>query len=59
MLDTSNITTAIAFMIRTGTPERELIATVARHYPDLDRKAFLAALQDATAAAERQALRSH
>jgi hypothetical protein len=40
-------------------PQRELVGLVARHPPDLDRKAFLAVLQDATAAAEKQATRRH
>ena len=35
MLDTSNIISAIAVMIRAGTTERQLLAVVARRFPDL------------------------
>jgi hypothetical protein len=59
MLDTAPITTAIAAMITAGTTEQELLAAVARKFPDLTRTEFVAALQDATAQAERKTLRPH
>jgi hypothetical protein len=59
MFDTSNVTTAIAKLITTGTTEQALLAAVARQFPDLERKEFVAALQDATAAAERLVARRH
>ena len=42
-----------------GANERQLVAMVASMFPELTRTEFVAALQDATAAAERQALRPH
>jgi hypothetical protein len=57
--DTSPITTAITKLIAAGTTEHALLAAVARRFPDLSRRDFVAALQDATAAAERQANRRH
>jgi len=54
MTDITTITTAIAAMISTGTTERDLLAAVARKFPDLTRTEFVAALQDATAQAERE-----
>jgi hypothetical protein len=59
MLDTSPVTTPIATMISTGTTERELVAAVARRLPDLECREFVAALQDATAQAERKARVRH
>lgn len=59
MLDTTPVTTTIAAMIRAGVPTKQLVATVARRFPDLERKEFVAALQDATAQAERKAMRHH
>jgi hypothetical protein len=59
MPDTSNVTTAIAAMIVAGTTEHDLLAAVARQFPDLTRTEFVAALQDATAAAEKHAVRKH
>jgi hypothetical protein len=58
MIDTTPITTAIAAMIRIGTAEPQILAAVVRRFPDLTRTEFVAALQDATAAAEKQAARS-
>jgi len=46
-------------MIRTGTTERDLLTAVARQFPELTCTEFVAALQDATAAAERKALPPH
>ena len=54
MLDTTPVTTAIAAMIRTGTEGHQLLAAVARRFPELTRQEFVAALQD-----ERQAARRH
>ena len=59
MPDITPVTTAIAAMIVTGTTDTALLAAVARAFPDLTRTEFLAALQDATEAAERQAARRH
>jgi hypothetical protein len=50
-------TSAVA--MTAGTTERELVATVARAFPDLECREFVAALQDATAAAEKHAARKH
>jgi hypothetical protein len=44
----------LARLIATGVAERELLATVARTSPELTRPEFMAALQDATTAAERR-----
>src|SRR5215831_1447184 len=55
--DTSAVANQLARLITAGTTERELVATVARAFPDLERKEFVAALQDATESAEQQASR--
>ena len=57
--DTSAVANQLARLITAGTTERELVATVARAFPDLERREFVAALQDATAAAEKRAARKH
>jgi len=58
--DTSAVANQLARLITAGTSERELVATVARAFPDLERREFVAALlQDATAAAEKRAARKH
>jgi hypothetical protein len=57
--DTSAIANQLARLITAGTTECELAATVARAFPDLERREFVAALQDATAAAEKRAARKH
>ena len=57
--DTSAVANQLARMITAGTAERELVATVARAFPDLERWEFVAALQDATAAAEKRVARKH
>jgi hypothetical protein len=59
MLDTTPVATTIRYLITTGSTEKELLAAVARRFPDLTRTEFVAALQDATAAAEKQATRRH
>jgi hypothetical protein len=59
MIDVTEIATEIRHLISMGATERELVAQVARHHPDLDRKEFLAALQDATEQAQRRAVRPH
>ena len=57
MTDVTEVASEIRHLISMGATERELVTLVARYHPDLDRKTFLAALQDATAQAERQAAR--
>jgi len=57
--DTAAVANQLARLITAGTIEGELIATVARAFPDLERREFVAALQDATAAAEKCAARKH
>ena len=59
MLDTTPVTTAITHLIRTGTTEQALLAAVAHLFPDLSPAELSQALQVATAAAERKALRAH
>ena len=54
MLDTTPVTTAITRLISMGTTEQALLAAVAHLSAELSQ-----ALQVATAAAERQALRPH
>jgi hypothetical protein len=50
MLDTTPVTTTITRLVSTGTTERDLLAVVAGHFPDL---------QDAIATAEKHAARKH
>ena len=59
MLDTSNVTTAIAKLITTGTTERDLLAEVAKRFPELSPTELSQALQVAQAQAERRAVRPH
>ena len=59
MLDTTPITATITRLITTGTTEQALLQAVIILFPDLTRTEFVAALQDATAAAERRAARKH
>jgi hypothetical protein len=59
MLDTTPLTTEIARLISTGTTEQALLAAVAYLFPNLSPAELSATLQEATAAAERQALRPH
>jgi hypothetical protein len=51
--------TEITRMITAGIPEGELLVMVTRRFPELTWAELSAALQDATAAAERQASRRH
>jgi len=60
MLDTTqDLTATITRLIIVGSTEQELLAAVARKFPELTRTEFVAALQDATAQAERKALWPH
>jgi uncharacterized protein (DUF433 family) len=59
MLDTTPVTTAITRLIVAGTPEGEILARVVRTFPDLTLAELSAALQEATAAAERRIIRKH
>ena len=59
MLDTPPVTTAITRLISTGTTEEALLTAVAHLFPNLSPAELSQALQVATAAAERQALRPH
>jgi hypothetical protein len=43
----------IRHLISTGTPERQLLAAVAKRFPELSSAELSAALQEATTAAER------
>jgi hypothetical protein len=57
MVDTTPVTAEICRLISIG--ERELLSVVVRRFPDLTRAELSQALQEATAAAERQAMRKH
>jgi uncharacterized protein (DUF433 family) len=59
MLDTTPITIEITRLIAAGVTEGELLARVVRTFPEITPAELSAALQEATAAAERQALRPH
>ena len=59
MPDTTPITTEITRLIVAGTPEGEILARVVRTFPDLTLAVLSAALQEATAAAERRIIRKH
>ena len=59
MPDTSEPTATITRLMTIGATEQELLAAMARAFPDLARQEFVAALQEATEAAERQAARRH
>jgi hypothetical protein len=59
MPDTTPITTAITRLISTGTTEQALLTAVVYLFPNLSPAELSAALQEATAAAERKALRPH
>jgi hypothetical protein len=59
MLDTTPITTAITGLISTGTTEEALLTAVAHLFPNLEPTELSQALQVATAAAEKQAVRRH
>jgi hypothetical protein len=55
----TQVATEIRHLISTGTPERQLLATVAQHFPDLSPAEFSVALQTATTQAEQAAERRH
>jgi hypothetical protein len=59
MHDTTPITTAITKLITAGTTEQALLAAVLYLFPNLSPAELSAALQDATAAAERRIVRKH
>ncbi len=59
MLDTTPVTTAITRLISTGATEQALLAAVAHMFPNLTSAELSAALQVATTAAEKQAVRRH
>ena len=59
MIDTTPVATEIRHLITTGATEHELLARVARRFPDLTTAELSEALQDATAAAERRVARNH
>jgi uncharacterized protein (DUF433 family) len=59
MLDTSPVTTEITKLIVAGVTEGELVARVVRQFPEITPAELSAALQEATAAAEKQATRRH
>jgi hypothetical protein len=55
--DTTLVTSAIRKLISAGVSEEELVTTVMQTFPTLSVVELSAALQDATAAAEKQATR--
>ena len=59
MIDTTPITAQITRLIATGTTEQALLAAVARLFPAISPAELSAALQEATAAAEKRAARRH
>ena len=59
MPDATQVSTAIAAMIRTGTTGRQLLTAITAAFPDLSPNELSQALQVAQAQAERKALRPH
>jgi hypothetical protein len=59
MTDTTPVSTAIAAMMRAGTPPDQLVAALARAFPDLSWRDLSQALQVAQAQAERKARARH
>jgi len=57
--DIAPIAAVMVPMITAGTTEQALLAAVARQFPELTLAELSAALQEATAAAERLAMRRH
>jgi hypothetical protein len=57
MTDTTPVATEITRLIAAGKQVRELVAAVAWRFPDLTIAELSAALQDATAEAERQIIK--
>ena len=58
-IDTTPITAQITRLMATGTTEQAILTAVAHLFPELTSADLSAALQDATAAAEKQAVRRH
>jgi hypothetical protein len=58
-IDTTPVTREITRLISKGTTEEALLVAVAHLFPDLTRAELSQALQDAMAAAEKQAARWH
>jgi len=59
MLDTTPVPTEITRLISTGATEEALLTAVTHRFPNLSPAELSQALQDATAAAARKALRPH
>jgi len=59
MLDTTPVTQQITKLINAGIAEGEILVRVTRQFPDLTWRELSQALQVATTAAERRALRPH
>jgi uncharacterized protein (DUF433 family) len=59
MPDTSNAAACIAAMMRAGMPPDQLVAALARAFPDLTWRDLSQALQVAQAQAERKARARH
>jgi uncharacterized protein (DUF433 family) len=59
MLATTAVTAAITRLIAAGVAEEELVARVVRQFPQLTTAELSQALQVATTAAERQAVRAN
>jgi hypothetical protein len=55
MLDSTPVTIEITKLITAGTTEQALLARVVRQFPEITPAELWAALQDATATAERKA----
>jgi|APPan5920702963_1055757.scaffolds.fasta_scaffold335337_1 hypothetical protein len=53
------VTQQITKLISSGVAEDELLAAVVRKFPNISTAELSAALQDATAEAEKKALRPH
>ena len=59
MLDTTPVATAIAAMITAGTTGQQLLAVVAKAFPELTWPELSQALQVAQTEAEMRAVRQH
>jgi hypothetical protein len=59
MLDTTPVTTEITRLISTGTTEQAILVAVTHLFPELTPAELSEALQVATTAAERRAVRPH
>jgi hypothetical protein len=59
MLDVAPIAATIRHLITAGTTEQQLLAAVARRFPELSPRDFVAALQDALEEAQRRVVRRH